>query len=287
MTILCHCELPGEKILLKFCRYLLGVHRHTANDATHGELGQFPLLITILPLATKYWLNVCNSDVDSLVRKAYLSCCTAQSENWTAHLKQMLQIFNLWGIWDNQGFNLKHKTAKLVRSSLESHYESSWLSHINGGTLGNSSPKLRTYKLFKSKFIMEKYLLFNNVPFSKRQEFTKLRVSAHKLRIETDRYIRPKIQPEARLCKLCAACVVEDETHFILHCQSYSSERQELFKNLESFCCINDLDDNNKFIYLMTCDDYEISKMVVNFVNTAITLRKHKLSVTMQPIPAI
>ena len=39
---------PIERLNVKMCKYLLGVHRKSTNDAVRGELGRFPLLITIL-----------------------------------------------------------------------------------------------------------------------------------------------------------------------------------------------------------------------------------------------
>ncbi len=193
----------------------------------------------------------------------------------------MFAIFNLQGIWDNQGSNLKHRTVKHVRTTLHSNYKSSWLSHLNGGLLGNCSPKLRTYKLFKTVFKIENYLLFKNIPLSKRIEFSKLRVSAHKLRIETDRYIRPRVPPENRLCLLCDSGVVEDEKHFMLECELYNRERRDLVRYIQESTDINSLNVDDKFNFLMSCSDYEVSKTIIDFVNFALDIRKKRISENM------
>ena len=44
-----------------------------------------------------------------------------------------------------------------------------------------------------------------------------LRMSAHRLAIETGRHVKPKISKEERICKNCALEEVEDESHFLLN----------------------------------------------------------------------
>ena len=64
-----------------------------------------------------------------------------------------------------------------------------------------------------------------------RKSLVKLRFSSHKLRIETGRY--DKIPRDERLCSLCNCNNIEDETHFLLDCPSYSSIRDRLFSKIE------------------------------------------------------
>ena len=59
------------------------------------------------------------------------------------------------------------------------------------------------------------------------KELTKLRISAHKLKIESCRYARPKIPRQNRLCICCNK--IEDESHFLLHCMKNQSLRASLF----------------------------------------------------------
>ena len=54
----------------------------------------------------------------------------------------------------------------------------------------------------------------------KRADLIKLRISAHKLAIETGRYARPFIPSNMRKCLLCDTGEVEDEFHFLLNCTS-------------------------------------------------------------------
>ena len=82
-------------------------------------------------------------------------------------------------------FDLQYK--KLVFSKLKSLFLQDWF-HIKD----NVSGKLDTYFCFKSSFQKEKYLDINN--FKERQILCKFRISAHNLRIQTNRHKRTYIK---------------------------------------------------------------------------------------------
>jgi hypothetical protein len=56
---------------------------------------------------------------------------------------------------------------------------------------------------------------------SQRLLITRMRTSAHCLRIETGRYGNNKIDREYRLCQICENDEIEDEYHFMLKCERY------------------------------------------------------------------
>jgi len=71
--------------------------------------------------------------------------------------------------------------------------------------------KLRTYCKIKTSFMSEKYLhIINN--FTLRRAITKLRISSHRIKIETGRYL--KLEVNKRLCNTCDLNQIEDEIHF-------------------------------------------------------------------------
>ena len=80
-----------------------------------------------------------------------------------------------------------------------------------------SEGKLRTHTTFKVHFGFANYLsVIGN--FEHRRCLTKLRISAHRLHIETGRY--QGIPLHQRLCEQCDSGEVEDETRKIPHCQN-------------------------------------------------------------------
>ena len=56
---------------------------------------------------------------------------------------------------------------------------------------------------------------------------SRLRLSAHQLRIETGRYARNRTDRALHSCKLCDKSDLEDEYRFILVCPAYDSIRKK------------------------------------------------------------
>ena len=109
-----------------------------------------------------------------------------------------------------------------------------WLSDVNNDVRkdANQKNKLRTFRKFKTieNFKCEDYLCqVTNVRH--RITLTKLRLSNHKLAIETGRYVRPYKKPEERICPICKKDV-EDEIHFLTPCPVYQEKRSTLFEYL-------------------------------------------------------
>ena len=62
-----------DKIYTRFCKYVLGVHSRSSNFAVYSELGQIPLVISIISSSINFWLHTISSNSDSLLFKAYLN----------------------------------------------------------------------------------------------------------------------------------------------------------------------------------------------------------------------
>ena len=85
------------------------------------------------------------------------------------------------------------------------------------------------YKHLKTDFAYERYLdIVRNTKY--RHLITQIRVSAHKLRIETGRYGRNRVDRNQRLCQLCNTQEIEDESHFLFKCDTYSDIRRHFIK---------------------------------------------------------
>ena len=72
----------------------------------------------------------------------------------------------------------------------------------------------------KLNFCCEEYL--DMLPVNLRKFITRLRISAHSLRIQSGRYARNRIQRNERYCQCCSKRDIEDEYHFMLICPCYS-----------------------------------------------------------------
>ena len=127
--------------------------------------------------------------------------------------------------------------------------------------------KLRVYYLYKTKVKTEKYLKIQ-LPRRVRRIVALFRSGSLPLAIETGRYARPRIPVENRLCQFCDQNAVESEKHFMMTCHLYDDLRFELFEKAKNFIVDFDiLDENHKFISLMSCDEIQpsLSYSIFNF----------------------
>ncbi len=63
--------LDIDKLHIKFCKNILGVHSKSTNLAVIAELGRYPMIIQISTLVIKYWLRINSSMYENqLVCKA-------------------------------------------------------------------------------------------------------------------------------------------------------------------------------------------------------------------------
>ena len=113
------------------------------------------------------------------------------------------------------------------------------------------------YAYVKTHFSMENYL---NILCCKtsRKCLTKLRISAHKLRIESARYGRDRIERQERVCQLCDINEIEDEFHFVLKCKTYNELRVKFIKryfyvHTSMFKFLELLQSNNKYVLINLC----------------------------------
>lgn len=123
--------------------------------------------------------------------------------------------------------------TQLIKDSIHKASEYRWLFDIQ------SSPKLRTYILIKDKLTLEQYLTHQDDNHSSKQLkqsrawLTQLRVGTNMLAIDQQRPIK-ELQPLERICIACDQNVIEDESHFILHCQHYQHHRTQLYNDTAS-----------------------------------------------------
>ena len=130
-------------------------------------------------------------------------------------------------------------------------------------TINDENSKLRTYAIYKTKIGLEKYLTLIKNP-NTRKQISKLRLSNHKLMIETGRYHKPKTPKDLRFCPFCPN-VVETEAHLLFYCPTYTIMRKECFKTLlENNPGFRFYTTNLKMEYIMTHIDKHIGKYIYN-----------------------
>ena len=119
---------------------------------------------------------------------------------------------------DFKSFNISRREpvnfCHSLKSNLEEQYVRFWKDQIQQQ---KNQGKLRTFKKFKTNLNFEEYL--NEISNIKhRQAVTKLRISSHRLPVESGRY--NNIPFDERTCKLCNLNEVGNEQHYLMQCSN-------------------------------------------------------------------
>eukprot|EP00116_Pleurobrachia_bachei_P001548 sb/3461810/ len=210
---------PFEKVQLKFIKWALGVHKKSTNTACYGETGRAPISITVLNQCLHYFARVMSKcgDEDSLLG-------LAAKEQKTLDL----DWYTFW--------NKLHSSNGPARQTMENQMVTHWES------LRQKQSKMHFYNSVKPCYGYEDYL---NIKRADRKEVSKIRVSAHDLRIETSRYSQSN-QPKH--CRFCCddlnrrlldnlpfpETIFESEEHVITTCPAYNHIRVTLPESLRS-----------------------------------------------------
>ena len=144
-----------EKIHLRFCEVVLGVGRSSNSAAVLGECGRLPLHIKYKKRFVKYWLKLLRSPQGSLLKTCYKMQTDFDKRGWVTNLKKLLFSNGFGLVWITQADGDEELVMKSVVLWLTDITKQTWNSKID------SSPKLSTYREFKSLLNPEKYLFYS------------------------------------------------------------------------------------------------------------------------------
>jgi hypothetical protein len=254
-----------EKIHLKFCKFILGVHKRTTNIAVLSELGRFPLYFSIIKGMLLYWYRLENLGKEfPLLKEAYNETkllYLSKKPSWYGSINIIVNILKT----TNTDINLllKKTLGKFknnVNILFKSFFITKWKKQINQ----LSDSKLNIYNICKNNFGLEKYLtIVNN--FELRRSFTKLRTSSHRLQIELGRY--QGVPRHNRICTKCSSNVIEDELHFLFECSKYDEDRESMLFEITTVCSnFRNLNSQSKLIWLFNCENIELLKTLCKFI---------------------
>ena len=255
--------LDMEKIQLGYLKNVLGVRRQTSTLAIYAETGRFPLHIRQKVNTVNYWARLASLPEYDILHK----CLNIQESlhargqtNWCTHVRNIIE-----GICAPQMvLDTPKSLATQVKIKIYSSEQSRILDEIKNS---DKQPKLRTYKLFKTSYSIEPYLLIN-LPKKTINNIARFRLSSHNLKIETGRHQTPKVPVENRICDKCTSSEVEDEIHFIVTCSSNKSLRDQLFQKAKNFIPeFENLNTFEKFKALLNCREPKVIHALGDFLN--------------------
>jgi hypothetical protein len=248
-----HCD----KLHIKFLKYILGVNKKASNNAVVGELGRYPIYIDAICNTVKFYHRLVNGNVSKLLSAAFYESKSLFLDNRSSWVTSVSHVFKNLNISELCLF--KKNISSGVKQKLVYLYKTNWCSNIS-----ECDGKLRTYAMFKQRFCRESY--FNILGDRNiRTFFTKFRISAHKLNIETGRY--KKIPADLRFCNLCSFNLVEDEPHFSMCCHRFEAERNRFFDQIKYLNSnFETLTSVQKFVWLMSSEDCDVVNSFASFL---------------------
>ena len=165
----------------------------------------------------------------------------------------------------------KNKFIASIKDSIFKTHRDNCMARLKNSSEG----KLRTFQKFKTEYCVETYLL--DLPsLDHLTAVARLRMSAHKLAIETGRHVRHKICKEERICKNCDLAEVEDESHFLLKCPLYCQQRTILMMTILSYTISES--EEELFIILMKSKETAVIKALGEYIHTAFKMREEHMS---------
>ena len=87
----------------------------------------------------------------------------------------------------------------------------------------------------------------------------KLKVGVLPLKIETGRWKKKKDEPKNDKCEICTSNAIENEYHFLLHCDALSEVRNEMFAKLGNIEGFHDMSDAEKMKVMYDSDKLKVT----------------------------
>ena len=182
-----------ELFHLQYMKWVLGLHKRASNICCYDDTGRHPTGLRLLLQSLNYFertRSIANLEPDSLVGNAFVEQKNLELDWFTT--------------WNN--CLLSSPRPEQCRSIILGIFEEEWDCSRHGQS------KLSFYNSVKTDFGLEPYLEI--VDEKARKAITRLRSSAHDLRVETGRYASKHKTPTVvdRCCRYC--CEVEELPHF-------------------------------------------------------------------------
>ena len=220
-----------KQLQLKFGKIILNAKKSTTNAMVLGELGTYPLEIIINTRIIGFWTRLVKGIQNKFSYRLYtLLCRLNDASPWLKNIKTILNNSGLTYIWNSQCTDTNVDWLKQsVQLSYKDQFLQQWQSTIQ------NSRKCDVYRLFKTQFLLEPYLI--NVPFKLRNYLTKFRCRSSRIPVEAGIFF--SVEREDRICKLCSCNTVGDELHYIFYCPYFATDRNKYVKQCANAPAVN------------------------------------------------
>ena len=258
-----------ERTYLQFLKRILGVNRSTTTAMVRGELNKHSLQEEILRRNINYAGYILSKTDNAFVQQAFCheldrTSTTTFFSTMDRHTEDVYNITQTFYPYANQYQNLTEMTRAEQRVVTYQLFHQKWKIKIAEST------KADTFTKFKEDMKFESYL-YHNIR-KERVMMTKLRLSDHKLMVEVGRHYRPRLARPDRKCHMCQDAV-EDEIHFLTECRLYGNRDKYWNTVYDQVPQISTHSNTDRFIYIMTQDNPELSKIILKMNYEWMTFR--------------
>ena len=221
------CEVWGyentdiiEKVHTKFCKFIFGVSKFSHNMPIYGELGRYPLSITIKQRMICYWTRILKSNQHKLNKVMYdilynLHCKDTHSSGWIKCINTIFQNNGMSYIWATHDFKVDSNNVHKCECD---QFKQLWHSRITCDAIDSNDMMYKTFKYSHGK---EKYTEI--LPEHLKQALFQFRMGTHKLPVNNSKHFN--VPRADRHCTNCDKSVMGDEIHFLYECTKLNNLR--------------------------------------------------------------
>ena len=208
-----------DQVQNRAMRFFAGVHRLCPKPGFTGDMGWLDNLSRWKIERIRLWNRMIKTSNDRLVKKIFIWDKQVHSDtnkgSFMSHTKQICGDCNLNECYVNNMLIDLSYVKQCMFEKLSNKWSTSFV-NMN---------KLDLYKQLKTEFGPEKFLTLNIDRYEK-SLLSQLRYGILPLRVETGRFVN---EPRCnRICTLCNSGQIEDQIHFIFHCNLYNEQRNNL-----------------------------------------------------------
>ena len=268
---------PVERLHTQFYKLFLGLNKRAPNVVARNETGRLSLKWNILIRIIKFWIHLESLPENSIAKQCLLISSQLANETKTSFMLTVNEIIHNYIDIQHQSCNKTIQTNDIptIKNNLQK-----LKCHISNNLkrqqleIIRSNRKLCFYSIFKTDVSKSHYLeQIRNLKH--RRAVAKLRSGNHMLRIESGRHCVPKLPEYLRICQHCRPNQIENENHFLFHCDRYKTIRQQITSDIVlKYPSFNLFSDTEKTIFLFNNADPFICKKLGYFIYEAFNIRE-------------
>ena len=214
------CEVVQHRAM----RTILGVGRQTPIPFLYFELGWTPPSIRQKMEMVRLWYHIINLPDNRLPKQIF----NQDKTKWKKDIQTFFADANMASVFDTN--NSSNLPFSQISEKIQSSLARKFMSTLSLTT--EKSSRLSHYKNFNSVLNLEvKDYISACKNRVNRSVISKLRSSTFsKIRVDIGRY--RGIRKEQRICQRCERGNVDDEMNTLLHCKTFSVEREEFLREV-------------------------------------------------------